>query len=75
MADPSPIGQVMADVMTKTMKGKRIKLVRCTDPYTRLTPGSLGTVDFVDAMGTVHVNWDCGSFLGLVPGEDEFHVI
>lgn len=29
----------------------------------------------VDNMGTIHVSWDCGSGLGLIPGEDEFKKI
>lgn len=47
--------------------GDRVRLVACTDPYTRLTPGELGTVTFTDDLGTVHVRWDNGSTLGLVP--------
>ena len=54
--------------------GDRVRLVRCTDPHTRLEAGSLGTVTMVDDMGTVHVKWDCGSTLGLVPGEDAWVV-
>lgn len=49
-----------------TAVGDRVRLVRCTDEYTRLTPGELGTVSFIDSMGTVFVNWDSGSKLGLV---------
>jgi hypothetical protein len=56
--------------------GKRVRLVRCTDPYTRLAPGIEGTVRVVDDLGTVHVEWDNGSRLGLCPdGGDEFVVI
>lgn len=57
------------------VKGTRIRLVHTTDPYTRLAPGTEGTVSFIDSLGTVNVNWDGGSTLGLVPGEDEFEVI
>lgn len=32
--------------------------------------GVLGTVLYVDDMGTIHVSWDCGSSLGVVLGED-----
>lgn len=46
--------------------GARVRLIRCTDEYTRLTPGELGTVTFIDSMGTVFVKWDSGSSLGLV---------
>jgi hypothetical protein len=51
--------------------GARVELVSMTDPYTTLTPGALGTVDFVDDTGTVFIIWDSGSHLGAVYGEDE----
>lgn len=46
--------------------GDRVTLIRSTDEYTRLQPGEQGTVTLVDALGTVHVDWDSGSRLGLV---------
>ena len=49
--------------------GDRVVLTRTTDPHTRLQPGAMGTVHFVDDLGTVHVIWD-GQQLGLVPGVD-----
>jgi hypothetical protein len=55
--------------------GTRVRLVRMDDPYSKLTPGAAGTVSFVDDIGTVHVNWDCGSSLGVVFGEDEIKKI
>ena len=51
-------------------KGTRVELVSTTDPYTRLKPGVQGTVSSVDDIGTIHINWDSGSSLGMVPGED-----
>ena len=51
--------------------GCRVELVHMDDPYNRkLVPGSKGTVKAVDDIGTIHVAWDCGSFLGVVLGED-----
>jgi hypothetical protein len=38
-------------------------------------PGTEGTVLSVDAGGTVHVQWDNGRQLGLVPDADEWEVI
>lgn len=38
--------------------------------YTKLAPGDRGTVEFVDAIGTIQVRWDCGSGLGVAYGED-----
>lgn len=46
--------------------GRRVRLISCSDGYTRLTPGEEGTVTFVDDMGTVFVKWDSGSRLGMV---------
>lgn len=51
--------------------GSRVELLHMDDPYnTKLVPGSKGTVQGVDDMGTIHVRWDCGSSLGVVYGED-----
>jgi hypothetical protein len=52
------------------MEGKRVKLISTADPYTKLRYGAEGTVTSVDDWGTVHVDWDCGSSLGLIPRED-----
>ena len=61
--------------MNHKLEGRRIELVSTTDPYTNLKAGDRGTVEFVDGMGTVHVAWDNGSMLGLVPGEDQYKFV
>jgi len=50
--------------------GCRVELVRMNDPYSKLRPGDRGTVDFIDDTGTIFCNWDNGSTLGVVYGED-----
>ena len=51
--------------------GCRVELIHMEDPYNRkLTPGCRGTVRIVDDIGTIHVDWDCGSGLGIAYGED-----
>ena len=50
--------------------GTRVELVHMNDPYSKLRPGDLGTVDFVDDTGTIFCSWDRGSSLGVVYGED-----
>jgi hypothetical protein len=57
------------------VRGTRVRFVYSSDPYTRLASGTLGTVVFVDDLGTVHVKWDDGSGLGLVPSEDIWAVV
>ena len=52
-------------------KGARVELMHMDDPYNqKLLPGCLGTVRYVDDIGTIHISWDCGSSLGVVYGED-----
>jgi hypothetical protein len=37
--------------------------------------GTKGTVICVDDMGTIHMKWDNGRSLGLIPEEDSFRKI
>lgn len=59
----------------RSLVGKRIRLIRCDDPYTKMAPGSEGTITFVDDFGTVFADWDCGSGLGLVWRVDEWELV
>lgn len=59
----------------KEQVGKRVRLLHCSDEYTPLKRGALGTVRLVDDMGTVHVKWDDGSTLGMIPGVDNWEVL
>ena len=52
--------------------GTRIVLGEMSDPYAPVSPGTRGTVKFVDDMGTIHPRWDNGRTLGLIYGEDSF---
>lgn len=55
-------------------KGTEIELICMYDSQT-VPSGTHGIVDFVDDIGTIFVNWDNGSTLGLVIGEDRFKII
>jgi hypothetical protein len=50
--------------------GCRVELISMDDPYAKLKPGELGTVRCVDSIGTVFVDWGCGSGLGIAYGVD-----
>ena len=52
-------------------KGTRVELIFMEDRYSKLKAGEKGTVIGVDDIGTIHVNWDCGSSLGIAYGEDK----
>ena len=59
----------------KHPEGSRVQLVTLNDPYSKLKPGECGVLRFIDSMGTYFVDWDSGSGLGLVPGEDSFNIL
>ena len=60
---------------TEFPRGTRVALVKMSDSYSTLKAGDTGTVIMVDDIGTIHVNWDKGSSLGLVFGEDSYRKI
>ena len=55
-------------------KGARVRLVSMDDMQAP-PAGTEGTVQYVDDAGTIHVQWDTGGSLGLVPGADEWELV
>ena len=51
--------------------GTRVKLEKMDDPQAP-KPGTAGTVLYVDGIGQIHVAWDNGSSLALIPEIDKF---
>ena len=70
-----PSESVIRRIKAAYPKGARIVLVSMNDPYTKLKPGDKGTVVGVDDAGQIMMNWDSGSTLSLIPGEDSFRRI
>lgn len=54
--------------------GTRIKLHHMEDSDSVPT-GTLGTVEFIDAEGSIHMRWDNGRSLALIENEDDFEII
>jgi hypothetical protein len=69
------IDQLANEGMKGALAGKRVRLIHCSDPYTKLRNGDEGVVESIDDMGTLHVKWDNGSSLGLLQGEDTWTII
>jgi hypothetical protein len=50
---------------SQELKGKSVRCIKMNDEY----PVPSGTI------GTIHVKWDNGSMLGLVPNEDIYEIL
>ena len=56
-------------------EGTRIELVMMGSDPRPIEPGTRGTVDHVDDLGTIHCSFDNGRRLGIIPEEDSFRVL
>lgn len=66
--------EVVGYTKKKHPEGTRVELILMK--HKESPPiGCKGTVTTVDDMGTIHTQWDNGSSLGLIPGEDRWKVI
>lgn len=65
--------EIVNDIKERYPEGTRIVLDYMGEDPHPIEPGTRGTVRHVDDIGTVHVDFDNGRRLGLVPGEDSFH--
>lgn len=63
--------------MTPIRKGDRIRLLSMPDDPDPIAVGATGTIESVTEgpLGQVHVRWDSGRSLSLIPGVDRFEVI
>jgi len=56
-------------------RGCRVKCIQMDDPWNPIPSDMTGTVEVVDDIGQIHVQWDNGRTLALVPGIDQFEKI
>jgi hypothetical protein len=54
--------------------GTHVELIQMGDDPRPIPSGTMGTVDMVDDIGTVHCTFDNGRILGLISGEDSFRI-
>lgn len=55
--------------------GKRIKMIKMANDPNPIEPGAMGTIKMVDGIGQLHVNWDNGRTLAVIPDKDEYVVV
>ncbi len=56
-------------------QGTRIQLDYMGPDAHPIPPGTKGTVDVVDDIGTIHCRFDNGRYFGIIPDTDRFHMI
>lgn len=52
--------------------GTRLLLLSMDDPYAPIPSGMRGTVEHVDDAAQIHMRWDNGRTLAIIPEEDDF---
>lgn len=53
-------------------EGMRVRVLSMVDDPNPVLAGTEGTIVLIDDMGTLHVKWDDGRRLGLIPGIDRY---
>lgn len=59
----------------KYKPGTRIELIKMYDYINPVSSGTIGSVDFIDDIGNIHMKWENGSRLSLIVGLDEFRIL
>ena len=61
----------ISEIKKHYTKGKKIRLISMDDVQAP-PPGTVGEVVCVDDAGQIHVKWQTGSSLAVIPGVDSF---
>jgi hypothetical protein len=69
------VKKVIKENQDSDMVGKRIRMINMSDDPNPIPSGEEGEVVHIDSTGTLHVQWDNGRRLGVIPGEDEYEII
>jgi len=69
-----PSKETIERLRSQYKEGTRVRLDRMND-FQAPPEGTLGTVQFVDDIGSIHVRWDTGSTLAVAYGEDSCSIV
>lgn len=64
----------MEKVNSQYKPGTNIRLISMSGE-SQMKEGLMGTVDFIDDIGQIHMKWENGSSLALIEGVDKFEVV
>ena len=55
--------------------GTKIRLISMRNEKYPILPGTIGEVTHIDDLGSIHMKWQNGSSLALIPEVDSFKVL
>ena len=55
--------------------GTKIRLISMRNEKHPILPGTIGEVTHIDDLGSIHMKWQNGSSLALIPEVDSFKVV
>ena len=56
-------------------KGTKLQLISMRNETYPVLPGTVGEVTHIDDAGSIHMRWENGSFLALIPEIDSFQTV
>ncbi|MCI7494794.1 MAG: DUF4314 domain-containing protein, partial [Ruminococcus sp.] len=54
--------------------GTKLQLISMRDEKYPILPGTIGEVTHIDDLGSIHMKWQNGSSLAIIPEVDSFRV-
>lgn len=56
-------------------KGTKLQMITMRNEKYPILPGTIGEVTHIDDMGSIHMKWQSGSSLAIIPEVDSFRVV
>ena len=69
-----PNKSYLAQLRKQYPVGTKIQLISMRDEKYPILPGTIGEVTHIDGLGSIHMKWQNGSFLAIIPEVDSFRV-
>ena len=70
-----PNKSYLAQLRKQYPVGTKIQLISMRDEKYPILPGTVGVVTHIDDAGSIHMRWENGSSLALIPEIDSFQTI
>lgn len=70
-----PNKEYIEELRKKYPVGTKIQLISMCDEKYSVLPGMVGEVTHIDDMGSIHMKWENGSSLAIIPEVDSFKVV